>query len=88
MFSSQPAGAGLVPKNIQHAGIGTDKGQAGSSAVPGEIGVLTKEAVTRMNGVAALFQCNSNKLSAVQISPDPAAAQRNCDIRFAHMKGA
>ena len=70
----QGAGLHLVTKKGKHFRHGTHKEDASLGALLRKRGILTEEAVPRMNGLAADLSCDSDDLRAIQVGGSSTAS--------------
>ena len=68
-------GVGFVAEQRQHFGARPDKGEVGSGAAAGELGVLAQKAVAGMDGVAAGILGHPQDGVDVQIGGGPGPRQ-------------
>jgi len=82
----QRAGGGLVAEQFEHLRRRTDKGQAGSLAAPGELGILGEKAVAGMDRLATLGTGHVDQLLHVQVGRYATPAQRHGEIGLTRMQ--
>ena len=82
----EPARGRLVAEQVERRRPRADEAQAGGEARAGEPGVLAEEAVAGMDGVAAGVVRDRDDPGGVEVGGGAGAAQRDRDIRPAHVQ--